>query len=111
MLNATEFHFFFKWLEGLQLGTVFILIIIIYIDHSGHGHGSESPHTSSVYRSRMRCILKTGQVFKIRGGIPISAARASVGGVWPRAKYGSAALYAGRSLVVQVLWHLQLTYR
>ena len=36
----------------------------------------------------MRCILKTGQVFKIRGGIPISSARASVGGVWPRAKYG-----------------------
>ena len=47
----------------------------------GHGHGSESPHTSSVYRlpiSLMRRILKTGQVFKIRGGIPISAA--SVGG-------------------------------
>ena len=30
----------------------------------GHGHGSESLHTSSVYRkiSLMRCILKTGEV-------------------------------------------------
>ena len=67
----------------------------------------------------MRCILKTGQVFKIRGGIPISAARASVGGVWPRAKYGSAALYAGRSLVlsswyrytVALTTHLPITHR
>ena len=50
----------------------------------GHGHGSESPHTPSI--SLMRCILKTGLVVKIRGGIPISAARASVGGVWPWAK-------------------------
>ena len=40
------------------------------------------------FETLMRCILKTGQVFKIRGGIPISAARASVGGVRPRAKYG-----------------------
>ena len=58
----------------------------------------------------MRCILKTGQVFKIRGGIPISAARASVGGVWPRAKYGSAALYAGRSLVLSSWYRYCGTY-
>ena len=42
----------------------------------GHGHGSESPH---IY-------AKLGW-YSSRGGIPISAARASVGGVWPRAKY------------------------
>ena len=58
----------------------------------------------------MRCILKTGQEFKIRGGIPISAARASVGGVWPRAKYGSAALYAGRSLVLSSWYRYCGTY-
>ena len=58
-------------------------------------------------------ILKTGQVFKIRGGIPISAARASVGGVWPRAKYGCCSALRwqkpGAFFLVQVLWHLQLT--
>ena len=58
----------------------------------------------------MRCILKTGQVFKIRGGIPISATRASVGGVWPRAKYGSAAPYAGRSLVLSPWYRYCGTY-
>ena len=60
--------------------------------------------------SLMGCILKTGQVFKIRGGIPISAARASVGGVWPRAKYGSAALFAGRSLVLSSWYRYCGTY-
>ena len=45
------------------------------------GHG---PLTSSAYRSLNEMHLENwpGSVFKIRGGIPISATRASVGGVW-----------------------------
>ena len=49
------------------------------------------------------------------GGIPISAARASVGGVCPRAKYSCCSPLRwqkpGPFFLVQVLWHLQLTYR
>ena len=66
----------------------------------------------------MGCILKTGQVFKIRGGIPTSAARASVGGVWPRAKYGSAALTLAEAWcfllgigTVALTTHLPITHR
>ena len=58
---------------------------------------------------------KLGSAFKIRGRIPISAARESVGGVWPRAKYSCCSALRGQKpgpfFLVQVLWHLQLTYR
>ena len=81
------------------------------------GPRSQQRESAYIFRipiSLIRCILKTGLVFKISGGIPISAARASVGGVWPRAKYGCCSALCGQKpgvfFLVQVLWHLQLTY-
>ena len=41
-----------------------------------------------LYTDLVNEMHQTELVFKIRGGIPICAARALVGGVWPRAKYG-----------------------
>ena len=73
-----------------------------------------APLTLSARAGRLEFIAQI-QDDKLTSGIPISAARASVGGVWPRAKYGCCSALRwqkpGAFFLVQVLWHLQLTYR